>query len=203
MSEARARWEMLNLIRREKFDIVLPKTMRENKIDMWIHVMREGNPDPLALDLGGDSGYFIFTDRGGDRIERAVLGGGGYTVRNSGAYDIFGSADDLAELAGPVEALRFVCYDVNDLESPTEVPASIRLVTWEAVFKSSAPLTQGRSIMGASFLRTDARAIPEATATTGRRANGLMVCSPTGGTGRHDGVKRGVRRPQRGTAYEG
>jgi Xaa-Pro aminopeptidase len=97
MSEARARWEMLNLIRREKFDIVLPKAMRENQIDMWIHVMREGNPDPLALDLGGDSGHFIFTDRGGDRIERAVLGGGGYTVRNSGAYDIFGSADDLRE----------------------------------------------------------------------------------------------------------
>jgi Xaa-Pro aminopeptidase len=95
MSEARARWEMLNLIRREKFDIILPKAMQENQVDMWIHVMREGNPDPLALDLGGDSGYFIFTDRGGDRIERAVLGGGGYTVRNCGAYDIFGSADDL------------------------------------------------------------------------------------------------------------
>jgi Xaa-Pro aminopeptidase len=95
MSEARAQWEMLSLIRREKFDIVLPKAMQENQVDMWIHVMREGNPDPLALDLGGDSGYFIFTDRGGDRIERAVLGGGGYTVRNCGAYDIFGSADDL------------------------------------------------------------------------------------------------------------
>ena len=55
MSEARARWERLNLIRREKFDIVLPKAMRENQTDMWIHVMREGNPDPLAIDLGGHS----------------------------------------------------------------------------------------------------------------------------------------------------
>jgi len=97
MSEARARWEMLNLIRREKFDIILPKAMRENQIDMWIHVMRLGNPDPLALDLGGDSGYFIFTDRGGDRIERAVLGLSGYTIDHCGAYDMFGSEEDLGK----------------------------------------------------------------------------------------------------------
>jgi Xaa-Pro aminopeptidase len=97
MSEARARWEMLNLIRREKFDIILPKAMQENQVDMWIHVMREGNPDPLALDLGGDSGYFIFTDRGGDRIERAFLGLGGYTIHHCGAYDIFGSEEDLGK----------------------------------------------------------------------------------------------------------
>jgi len=95
--EARARWEMLNLIRREKFDIILPEAMRENRIDMWIHVMREGNPDPLALDLGGRYGIFIFTDRGGDRIERAVLGGSEYALRRSGVYDIFGSEKDLRE----------------------------------------------------------------------------------------------------------
>jgi type II secretory pathway pseudopilin PulG len=104
----------------------------------------------------------------------------------SNGYVRFGPADDLAELAGPVKSLQFVCYDANDLESPTEVPACVRLVTWEAVFKSSARLTQGRSIMGASFLRTDARAIPDTTATTGKGANGSVVCSPTGGTGRHD-----------------
>ena len=86
---------MLNLIRKEKFDIILPQAMRDNKIDMWIHIMRRGNPDPLRLDLGDDSGYFIFTDRGGDRIERAVLGAGGDTVRSCGAYDIFGSTNDL------------------------------------------------------------------------------------------------------------
>ena len=121
-----------------------------------------------------------------------------YEVGSNG-YVRFGSADDLAELAGPVESLRFVCYDVNDLESPTEVPASIRLVTWEAVFKSSARLTQGRSIMGASFLRSDTRAIPEATATRDRRADGSVVCSPTGGTGRHDGGE--TRRPEAATGY--
>jgi len=100
MSEARARWERLNLIRREKFDIVLPKAMRENEIDMWIHVMRLGNPDPLALDLGGSDGYFIFTDRGGDRIERAFLGW--LEPQGGDVYDILGSEGDL----GPFVAER-------------------------------------------------------------------------------------------------
>ena len=62
-------------IRREKFDMVLPAVMRKNDVDMWIHVMRETIPDPFgAEELGSTSGVFVFTDRGGDRIERAVLG---------------------------------------------------------------------------------------------------------------------------------
>ena len=69
--------------------MVLPGVMRDNGIDMWIHVIRDGNPDTLALDLGGTAGYFIFTDRGGDRIERAVLAGRGQGMYTSGAYDIF------------------------------------------------------------------------------------------------------------------
>ncbi len=67
--------EWNNQIRREKFDLVLPEAMRKNNVDMWIHVMRETIPDPFgAEDLGSTSGVFVFTDRGGDRIERAVLG---------------------------------------------------------------------------------------------------------------------------------
>jgi len=91
-------------IRREKFDLVLPEVMRENDVDMWIHVMRETIPDPFgAEELGSTSGVFVFTDRGGDRIERAVLGrrwGASHAgetwrvtwettlVEESGAYDI-------------------------------------------------------------------------------------------------------------------
>jgi Xaa-Pro dipeptidase len=79
MNVFRDRWERLELIRREKFDIALPKAMRENGVDMWIHAAK--------LDLGvgvylqapassaGSISYFIFTDRGGERIERAILGG--------------------------------------------------------------------------------------------------------------------------------
>ena len=51
-NSARARWEILSQIRRDKFDLILPKVMRENNIDMWITVMREGNYGPLYYDLG-------------------------------------------------------------------------------------------------------------------------------------------------------
>ena len=80
--------ELLNQIRREKFDNILPQVMRENKIDMWIHVLREGSPDPLSSQLGSESGVFIFTDRGGDRIERAVFGHTSDLIQKCGAYDI-------------------------------------------------------------------------------------------------------------------
>ena len=39
--EARARWERMCQIRAEKFDLVLPKAMHDNQLDMWIIVMRE------------------------------------------------------------------------------------------------------------------------------------------------------------------
>jgi Xaa-Pro aminopeptidase len=86
--EARSRFELLNLIRKDKFDLVLPQAMRDNNVDMWIHVIRRGDPDPLELDLGGNAGYFIFTDRGDDRIERAVLGIGFSRIADRSIYDI-------------------------------------------------------------------------------------------------------------------
>lgn len=44
---------MLRLIRHEKFDLVLPGALRDNNVDMWIHVVESGKKDPLGLDLGG------------------------------------------------------------------------------------------------------------------------------------------------------
>ena len=100
--------EVNDRIRREKFDKVLPEVMRKNKVDMWIHVMREGSSDPFgAEDLGSTSGVFVFTDRGTDRIERAILErrwGDSFafetwrvdwdtrTVEEAGAYNIIGDA---------------------------------------------------------------------------------------------------------------
>ncbi len=102
--EARRRWERMAQIRRDKFDLVLPEAMRENDIDMWITVVREGLPDPLTEDFGGgyvgSTGYYVFTDRGGDRIERVAIGVSGYRLARSGAYDqILGSADLRAFVA--------------------------------------------------------------------------------------------------------
>ena len=97
--EAQQRWELMNQIRQEKFDLVLPEVMRENGVDMWITVNREGFDDPLTEDFGkgyvGGYGYYIFTDRGDGRIERAVLGVDTALVEDNGAYDIFGGPDEL------------------------------------------------------------------------------------------------------------
>ncbi len=88
------------MIRAEKFDLVLPEAMRENNVDMWVVVMREGLPDPLWNALGqgyvSDWGFYIFT-RDGDRVERAALGISGYMLERCGVYDYFGSATSLAD----------------------------------------------------------------------------------------------------------
>ena len=79
--------EILRLMRNDKLDLVLPGAMRDNNVDMWIHVTRQGDPDPMALQFGSTYGYLVFTDLG-DRIERAVFGGAG-AVEN---IDLWGSA---------------------------------------------------------------------------------------------------------------
>ena len=98
-NEAKLRWDRLCQIRREKFDRVLPEAMRENAIDMWIVAMKEGHYDPQWELLGrgyvGEIGYYVFTDRGGDRIERAVLGIDDHHVLACGAYDITDAPPDL------------------------------------------------------------------------------------------------------------
>jgi len=76
---------VLQLIRKEKIKHVLPLAMRNNNIDMWIHVTRAGDPDPLEYEFGSTSGYLIFTDLG-DRIEKAVFAG--YFGGEGGIEDI-------------------------------------------------------------------------------------------------------------------
>lgn len=105
-NEARVRWERLCQIRREKFDYILPEAMRENGIDMWIVAMKEGHYDPFWELLGrgyvGSIGYYIFSDRGGERIERAALGITDHHRARCGAYDV----DAGTDLKAFVEARR-------------------------------------------------------------------------------------------------
>jgi hypothetical protein len=75
-------------ILREKFDLIVPQVMRERNIDMWLHIVRVNDLDPLGAVFGSDEGIFIFTDRGKDRIERAFFGYSSDLVERSRAYDI-------------------------------------------------------------------------------------------------------------------
>ena len=55
---------------------------------MWITMIREANYEPLWPDLGfgytGQTGYYVFTDPGEGRIERAALGVSGPLLERSG-----------------------------------------------------------------------------------------------------------------------
>ena len=90
--------EVIDLIRKEKIELILPESMRDNNVDMWIHVTRAGDPDPLIPEFGSTSGYMIFTDLG-DRIERASFSGG---FGGDGALDfeIYGSQELSRAITG-------------------------------------------------------------------------------------------------------
>ena len=147
--EARRRWEMERQIRLDKFEQVLPQAMRDNKIDMWIIAVKENHREPLWNDLGrgyvSGIGYYVFTDRGVPRIERAALGPSGYLIDQSGAYDIFQPASSLAEFVkardpkrigvnmsdeiGPADGLSFTMH--AHLRKTLGEPYAGRLVSAE------------------------------------------------------------------------
>lgn len=104
LQTAADRAEVLHLIRREKLDLVLPGAMGDNDVDMWIHVVRDGDPDPLAAHFGPAYGYLVFT-RSGDRVERALFGGGGHPD----FFDHFGSR----EIAMAVEGYGYPDIDFS------------------------------------------------------------------------------------------
>jgi Xaa-Pro aminopeptidase len=149
--EARRRWEMQRQIRLDKFEQVLPQAMRAHGIDMWIVAVKENHTDPLWEDLGrgyvSGLGYYVFTDRGADRIERAALGPSGYLVEQSGAYDIFASSSTLpafvkernprrigvnmSDEIGPADGLSHTMY--QHLVKTLGEPYASRLVSAERV----------------------------------------------------------------------
>jgi Xaa-Pro aminopeptidase len=147
--EARRRWEMQRQIRLDKFEQVLPAAMRTYGIDMWIVAMKENHYDPLWEDLGrgyvSGIGYYVFSDRGGDRVERAALGPSGYLIEQSGAYDIFAPASSLpafvkernprrvavnmSDEIGPADGLSRTMYE--HLRKTLGDPYAARLVSAE------------------------------------------------------------------------
>ena len=97
--EARSRWEISCMIRNDKFDYVLPGAMRRNNIDMWIVIDRGRGTQPMTRDFAvatvNGQGFFVFSDRGGNRVERIQLGGEIDLAEECGAYDMFGEPDEL------------------------------------------------------------------------------------------------------------
>jgi len=97
--EFRYRQDRMCAILKAKFDTILPKVMRENHIDMWIIAVREGAVDqntamfPPAYT--GGYGYYVFTDRGGGRIERIAIKSLGEELEHCGAFDKVAVRQDI------------------------------------------------------------------------------------------------------------
>ena len=155
--------EINNQIRREKFNLIIPYAMRKNNIDMWIHIMRDAisdlnvqkdNPtyenDLFGVeDLGSSSGVFVFTDRGGDRIERAVIGrrrgatqrqrteDKSHLIEKLGVYDIIHDPIFVAEpLASPKTEYDFRFKGLKkfvEARDPKQIAVNFRdeLGPWE------------------------------------------------------------------------
>jgi len=113
--------ELMNEIRKDKFDIYLPKVMRENDVDMWIHIIRPWATAPLAYELGSRSGVFIFTDRGDDRIERVVLQG---SVVDPSAYDMVGERSRYMSQ----QNYEIMDYEIENPDKPLESELDLRFL---------------------------------------------------------------------------
>jgi type II secretory pathway pseudopilin PulG len=94
------------------------------------------------------AGYIEFEAADGSVCRYAV---------NVDGYVEFGPVGAGAELAGPLDCLRFACYDANDLVTPIEAGNRIRFVTWEATLRSHGRLTRDRVVNGACCLRADGK----------------------------------------------
>lgn len=97
--EFRYRQDRMCAMLKAKFDTILPKVMRENHIDMWIIAVREGAVDqntamfpPAYTPLYG---YYVFTDRGGGRIERVTIRNLGEELEHCGAFDKVAVRQDI------------------------------------------------------------------------------------------------------------
>ena len=107
--------DLMRLIRSEKLNTILPQVMRDNEIDMWIHAM--GPDDPVGFELGRESGFVIFTDRDGGRIERAAFGG----RRDPALFDVMGGVDEIAAFVAERDPVR-IALNYSDMPELDTIP---------------------------------------------------------------------------------
>lgn len=112
----------------------------------------------VAVSASTDSAGYIECEMEGGVVYRCAVGARGYIEfgpvgDRHGPGGLQRDGRRLGILAGPVEYLRFACYDDRDFQRPLETPAGVRLVTWEAGLKSTGHLASGKVVTGACCLR--------------------------------------------------
>lgn len=111
--------DLMQLMRSEKLNVILPRAMRASDVDMWIHAM--GGDDPLAFELGPGPGICIFTDRGERRVERAAFGG----RRDPKLYDVTGAASDIAAFVAERDPRR-IALNFSEIAELDTIPDAER-----------------------------------------------------------------------------
>ena len=92
-----------------------------------------------------EGGYIEFTANDGVDYRYSVSGDG---------YVQFGaSAEDPADLAGPVNQFQFVCYDGNDFATPTDDPNAICFVSVDVTFYDSVASDKEKAFTTNVYLR--------------------------------------------------
>ncbi len=99
----------------------------------------------VAISASAEDGGYLELEAPDGVVYRCAVG--------SRQYVEFGPVGKPCELAGPVEYLRFAGYDDTDFDRPRPTPDGVRLVTWEAGFKSTGALARSKAVVGACCLR--------------------------------------------------
>ena len=137
--------DLIRLIRSEKLNGILPLVMRQNEVDMWIHAM--GPDDPLGFELGTEAGFVIFTDRDGERIERAALGG----RRDPALFDVTGSVDEIVAFVLERDPER-IALNFSDIDELDTIPDAHLAVIGEAFDEDQADRFVSADRLIADFL---------------------------------------------------
>ncbi|UCG60179.1 MAG: type II secretion system protein [Phycisphaerales bacterium] len=114
------------------------------------HVHRNLSKATRITDVSDSSetnGYVEFQDADGVDLR--------YDVNSISAYVEFGPVGDLADLAGPVNQLRFTCYDGNDFANLTTDVNSIRLVQVQTTLVNSSALGRDKTFTTCAYIRAN------------------------------------------------
>jgi len=93
------------------------------------------------------AGYIQFEDN-----EHRILR---YDINAASGYVRFGPVGQLSNLGGPVSRLQFVCYDANDLSTPTTAVNKIRYVKISTTVNNPAGVGQDKTFETRVYLRAN------------------------------------------------
>ena len=144
--------DLMQLIRSEKLNVVLPRAMRASKVDMWIHAM--GADDPLSFELGPGPGICIFTDRGERRVERAAFGG----RRDPKLFDVAGAVSDIGAFVAERDPRR-IALNYSDIAELNTISEADRESMVQALGEKYASRLVSAGRLTADFLA--GRTMPE------------------------------------------